>query len=263
MNLDGQRIIITGAGGGIGAAILRELAQFDADIIGVDLDSARVDAEIAAISSPRARLSSYACDLSQPEQVDGLFAHAVSVLGGVTLFIANAGFAYYEKITAPDWGRIDRLYRVNVFSPIYTAEKMALLNPNTLYKVVMTASAMGLVGLPGYALYGGTKAALHRFAEAYRFELSDPRSLMLVYPIATRTKFFQSAASGTPQAFPTQTPEFVARAVVRGIQRDQKTVHPSILFRALLFLDRFLPARRLTQWVEGRKFTAWLTRQGK
>lgn len=263
MNLNNKRIIITGAGGGIGAAVMARLAAYDgAQIIGVDLDAARVDAAIAAIESPRAKLTSHAADLGQPEGVDGLFDHALTVMGGVDIFIANAGFAYYEQIGAPDWTHIDRIFRVNVYSPIYAAEKMAQLNRDAPYRVVMTASAMARVGLPGYALYGGTKAALHRFAEAYRAEIPDPRSVVLLYPIATRTAFFKSAAAdGAPVAFPTQTPEEVAVALVRGLERDKTAIYPSLLFRLLLLLDRVTPARRLTQWVEGRKFRTWLSRR--
>lgn len=262
MNLSGKRIIITGAGGGIGAAVMARLAAYDgAHIIGVDLDAARVDSAIAAIESPRAVLTSHAADLGQPEGVDGLFDHAQAVMGGVDVFIANAGFAYYEQIGAPDWAHIDRIFRVNVYSPIYAAEKMAQLNRDAPYRVVITASAMARVGLPGYALYGATKAALHRFAEAYRAEIADSRSLVLLYPIATRTAFFQSAG-GAPVAFPTQTPEEVAAALVSGLERDKTAIYPSLLFRLLLLFDRVTPARRLTQWIEGRKFRTWLARRG-
>lgn len=261
MNLNGARIVLTGCGSGIGAAVLRALAAYDAQVLGVDLDAARVDAQIAEIGAARARLLSASCDVSDPAQVNALFERAIREMGGVDVFIANAGFAYYEKLGAPDWGRIERLYRVNVFSPIYAAQKMAALNAGRPYRVVMTASAMARVGLPGYALYGGSKAALHRFAEAYRFELPDPRALMLVYPIATRTAFFKVASDATPVAFPTQTPEYVARSIVRGLEADRTVVHPSVLFRILLLLDRVLPARKLSQWVEGRKFRQWLSRR--
>lgn len=261
MNLSGARIILTGCASGIGLAVLQALAAYDAQVIGVDLDAARVDAHIAEMNGARARLMSASCDLSDPAQVDALFERAVREMGGVDVFIANAGFAYYEKLGTPDWGRIERLYRVNVFSPMYAAQKMAALNVGRPYRVVMTASAMAMVGLPGYALYSGSKAALHRFAEAYRLELTDPRSVMLVYPIATRTAFFKSASDDTPVAFPTQTPEHVARSIVRGLERDRTAVHPSVLFRILLLLDRVLPARKLSQWVEGRKFRQWLSRR--
>ena len=61
-------------------------------------------------------------------------------MGGIDLFIANAGFAYYEKIEKPDWDHLTRIYQLNVFSAIYATEKMQDLNKGRPYKVVMTAS---------------------------------------------------------------------------------------------------------------------------
>lgn len=60
------------------------------------------------------------------------------------------------------------------------------------------ASGMAFLGIPGYALYAATKAALHRFADSYRWQMDGHRKLTLVYPIATRTAFFRAAGKGIP-----------------------------------------------------------------
>ncbi len=111
-------------------------------------------------------------------------------LGAIDLFIANAGFAYYERLTRAHWQRMASLFHVNVVSPLYAAVRMAEINGTRPHRTVIVASAMGRLAIPGYAMYSGSKAALHRFAEAYRYELADPTSLTLVYPIGTRTRFF-------------------------------------------------------------------------
>lgn len=134
---------------------------------------------------------------------------------------------------------------------------MRILNRKRPYKVVITASAMSFLGLPGYALYSSTKAALHRFAESYRYELDDPASLMLVYPIGTRTNFFGAASQthAAPQTWPTQTAEQVARAILRGIQHDSRSVFPFGAFRLFLALpflgklERAIEAWRLKKWL--------------
>ena len=139
---------------------------------------------------------------------------------------------------------------------------MRALNANRPFKVVVTASAIGHLALPGYAMYAATKAALHRFAEAYRFELEDRSALTLVYPIGTRTNFFNTAGLDVPLSWPTQTPEVVARAVVKGVERDHASIFPSRLFRVFLFLERFLPfSRKILQNWEDRRFKQWLAAQ--
>lgn len=260
MQIAGQRIVITGAASGIGRATLDLLAQQPARILAVDVNATLLNEALHTLTGCPAQIASLACDLTDQACVDRLFDHARTAMGGVDLFIANAGFAYYESLAQADWERIDRIFRVNVFAPIYAAVKMRELNPGRTYKVVITASAMGLLAIPGYAVYGATKAALDRFAEGYRLELDDPSSLMLVYPIGTRTGFFTAAAeSAAPQPWPTQRAETVARAIVRGIERDRLAIYPSRLFRFVLIADRFLPfVRCIEQRIEKRRFRRWL-----
>jgi len=164
---------------------------------------------------------------------DALFDFACRQMGNIELYIANAGFAYYEQIGQADWQRIEKIYQVNVFAPLYVAQKMRELCGEQPYAVCITASSMAHVGIAGYALYASTKAALHRFAESYRAELPPQARLSLVYPIATRTAFFANAAAKqAPVLFPTQKAATVARAIMRGIARGQCSVYPSRLFWA-------------------------------
>ena len=259
MKIDSKAIVLTGAASGIGRALLQILSGYSAQIIVADINRSALQATINTVPSQNAVIIPYVADLSQQKNVDALFDYAVEQVGGIDLFIANAGFAYYEKIKEPDWGHIARIYQLNVFSAIYATEKMQELNKGRPYKVVMTASSIGHLPLPGYAIYSGTKAALHRFAEAYRYELEDPTSLMLVYPIATRTNFFNTAGDEVPVMWPNQPAEVVARAIIKGIETDRISVYPSGLFRLFRVSERILPFLRniLQEW-ENRRFKTWL-----
>lgn len=260
MQLADRCIVLTGAASGIGRAMLEALAAFPAHIIAADIHGERLAEALASVQGCAAQATPFVGDLSQPEGVDALFDFAMESLGSVDLFIANAGFAYFERLEQPDWAHIEAIYRLNVFSPIYAALKMRQLNASRPYKVVVIASAMGRLALPGYALYSSTKAALHRFAESYRFDLPERSMLTMVYPIGTRTNFFSAAASRpAPQTWPLQEASQVARAMLRGIQADRADIYPSGLFRLVLALDRVLPfIRRIEQGIEQRRFTRWL-----
>ena len=261
MRLDHARIILTGAASGIGAALLARLAGYPCSVIAADRDAARLAEAVARLDPHPATVTTLAGDMGCRDDVDALFAAGVERLGGVDLFIANAGFAYYERIDRADWDRLDALLRVNVISPIYAAEKMAELNAGRPHRTVIVGSAMGRLAIPGYALYGASKAALHRFAEAYWLELPDPRTLALVYPIGTRTRFFEAggAHAAAPHPWPTQTAGQVAAAIIRGIERDARAIYPAFLFRLTLAVDRVFPfTRRIEQWIEGRRFRKWL-----
>jgi len=258
MKLHNSHVVITGAASGIGREVLRLLAFHQLEVIAVDVNAAMLTEACDELATGSARIIPFVCDLSSPQAVDDLFLYTLSQLGGIDLFIANAGFAYYEEILQPDWEHIKHIFEVNVFSSLYILEKMQSLFSDQPYKVIITASAMAHIGVPGYAFYSATKAALDRFADAYRWQMDDPHKLMLVYPIGTRTNFFKTAGEGTPFSWPTQSPEAVARAMIRGIKKDRKTVFPSRIFSLVLLINRiFPPLRWLVQFLEQRRFKRW------
>lgn len=244
MNLHGKRIVLTGAASGIGAALLEMLAALEVQLVAADRDEARLLETCAAFQNARAHIVPVTCDVSGQAGNDALFERALLEFGGVDVFIANAGFAYFETIDTPDWTRLERIFAVNTVAPIYALERMAALNSGRAYRVVWVASAMAHVALPKYAAYSASKGALHRFAESYRWQMSDPHALMVVYPIATRTRFFAAASDATPVPTPNQTPQEVARAILRGLERDAPEVYPSRLFQGMLWLALWFPGLR-------------------
>ena len=225
----------------------------------MDRHAENLSACITELNGSVAKVYSFVGDIAGQEQIDRLFVFALEKMAGIEIFIANAGFAYYEQLEQEDWEHIDQIFRVNVHSPIFTAIKMKNLNTNQPYKVVITASAIGKLGLPGYALYGASKSAIDRFAEAYRFEMNNPASLAVVYPISTRTKFFQEASSHeAPVPWPSQSPDQVAKAIISGIQKARKSIYPSTIYRIFLFLGKLIPAiYRFEQNIELKRFHQW------
>lgn len=258
MEINKTVIILTGAASGIGLALLNELVKFDCKIIAADKNAEQLEkSTLTGID----KIVPFVGDLSNPEQVDQLFDFALRTFGSVDLFIANAGFAYYEQLNSADWAHLDKIFRINTLSPIYSLLKMKELHSEKPWKVVMVSSAMAEWEVPGYTVYGATKSAVHRFAESYRFD-NPGNNLLTVYPIATRTRFFETAGNRIPVAFPVQSPEKVARKVIRGIINDSRKVYPSLLFRAILILNRIIPIiRPLYQQIEYGKLKRWLKLQ--
>ncbi len=255
MEINKTGIILTGAASGIGLAILNELLKFDCKIIAADRNAEQLEKiTLSGID----KVIPFVGDLANPDQVDQLVGFASQTLPSVDLFIANAGFAYYEQLSSADWAHFENIFRTNTLSPIYSLLKMKELVHVKPWKTVMVSSAMAEWEVPGYTVYGATKAAIHRFAEGYRFD--DPeKHLMVTYPIATRTRFFETAGNRIPVAFPVQSPESVARKIIRGIRRDHRKVYPSVLFRSILVINRILPfIKPAYQAIELRKFKNWI-----
>jgi short-subunit dehydrogenase len=252
MDLQNNTIIVTGASSGIGLDLVRELLQHNCKIIAVARSIEKIDFHDE-------RVTKFPCDISRPENIDQLFDFAIERFKTVDLFICNAGFAYYGEISGPDWGEIEKIYQTNVFSAIYIAEKMKSLHGSRPFQVAITASAMSFLSYPGYTLYASTKAALHGFATGYRCELGRGQKLQMIYPIATRTKFFEQAGEKTPIPWPSQAPEKVASTIVNGLIKGKNSIFPSKLFQSLNILNGYLPFLfKLIIVFETFKFKQWL-----
>ncbi|KOY88028.1 hypothetical protein AD998_03200 [bacterium 336/3] len=254
MQIHHQYIILTGAASGIGKELLSLLSQYKCHILAVDLNEILLNETVLNISNPQAQIRSYKADLSTQIDNSTLFEYALQIFPQIDIFIANAGFAYYEKLDTPNWERMEKIYQVNVFSPIYSLLKMREINQEKEYYVCMTASAMAKMGLAGYALYGSTKAALDRFADSYRYEMNDKGVLGLIYPIATKTNFFEKAGNA-PVLFPSQTSQRVAKAILKGILKNKKSIIPSKIFwfsHILSFIQEWL--NKPYQFYTNKKF---------
>ena len=254
MQIQHKNIILTGAASGIGKALLMQLLDFEGiKILAVDLNAVEIVSD---------KVIPHVCDVSQQAEIDRLFAFALTQFSTIDIFIANAGFAYYEEISTPDWQRIERIFQVNVFAPIYSFQKMKAMNIGREYFVMMTSSAMAKVAIPGYALYGATKAALDRFEDAYRFENQDLGHLSLIYPIATKSNFFNRSAdfsrNDVPVPFPAHTPEDVAKAMIKGIQNNDTHIFPSKLFQFGRFFQKLFELLAYPyQYFHAQKLKKW------
>lgn len=158
--MSSSRIVITGAGSGIGRAIAVRLAAEGARVVVNDLDAASAEAvaaEIGGIACPG--------DAASEEGVARLVETGLSQLGGIDIFFANAGIDVPggEDATADAWARS---WDVNVMSHVRAAK---LLVPYWLEqgggRFVATASAAGLLTMLGSAPYAVTKHGAVAFAE--------------------------------------------------------------------------------------------------
>ncbi len=254
MIIKNSNVIITGASSGIGRELLSLLLNTGARVVAASRTIEETDLE-------HKNLCKINCDVSAKKDLDQLFSFALEKLGDIDLFVANAGFAYYEKLGEPDWDHIRRIFETNTTGLFYAAQKMKTIKGTRPYNFICTASAMSFLSIPGYALYSSTKAAIRGFADAYRFELGEGQYFQVAFPVATKTNFFKAAGDNPPVPWPTQSARDVAIAMFRGIEKNQLNIFPSGIFRATNTLNRFIPlinyfyVRR-----ENKKLHDWLAK---
>lgn len=255
MNLENKKIVLTGASSGIGLEMLKLISSYD----GVKIVA--VARHVETIPNIEGVVYPFAADVSTSDGIDRVFEYAAQVMGEIDVFIANAGMAYLEKLGNPDWNHTEYIYKLNVFSPIYSLQKLVAESRDRKIAFACTISGAGLVSLPAYSLYCSTKAALHHFVQTYRYEQPDRLQLTVIYPVATRTYFFDKATgeNNTPLPFPAQDAGLVARKIVKGIEKGRKTIYPSLLFRLFYPVGRAFPCfLKVYSLLEKKKVGKWL-----
>ena len=215
MEIDGARILLTGATGGLGEAIAQELAAKGARLV---LSGRRADALEALARELGAE--PVACDLSDRTDLERLVAAA----GDVDVLVANAGLPGSGTLPRVDPGEIDRVLEVNLRAPIMLAR---LLVPGMIERgrgqLVFVASFAGKVPSAGESsIYTATKFGLRGFAHVLRAQLKRKSvgvSLVTPGPVRDAGMFARGGAKTPPLVSPS-SPRDVGKAVVRAIERN-------------------------------------------
>jgi len=195
MNLQGCRILLTGAGSGIGRSLAIALGGRGAKLALVGRNAARL-AEVAhAIIHAGGHAIAVPEDLSIPERHGALITSVNSRLGGIDVLINNAGVSGFGEYAKEKPSEIDNLINTNVTAPLLLTQAVL---PTMLLKgrgrIVNIGSILGSIGFPHFAAYSASKFALRGFSEALRRELAGSGvGVTYVAPRTTRTDFNSDA----------------------------------------------------------------------
>jgi len=243
----GRVVVITGASGGIGGALAREFAKRGARVALLDRDPA--PAEQLAATLPDAL--ALGCDVTDTAACRRAVENVAARFGGIDVLVNNAGITHFSSGAETDLTVLRRVMDVNFFGA--AAMTRASL-PSLLERrgaIVAISSVAGFAPLVDRCGYAASKHAMHGYFGTLRAELA-PRGVRvtMVCPTFTRTGIDRAALDGagnrSTRAWSTTgriaTTEEVARAVVRGVERGERTVFPSRLGRAAWYVSRFAPA---------------------
>ncbi|MGZ8254070.1 MAG: SDR family NAD(P)-dependent oxidoreductase, partial [Burkholderiaceae bacterium] len=189
MKAAAHRAILTGAGGGIGAAIAAALAPQCNALLLVGRDVARLERVERAVRRPGLVCRLVSADLTTVAGREAVARAAAELPGGPDLLINNAGTGEFAWFTDQSEESIARILGVNALAPmLLTRRLLPLLQAQAAATVLNVGSIFGYLGYPGSTTYSASKFALRGFSEALRRELADgPVRVQYFAPRATRT----------------------------------------------------------------------------
>ena len=166
--LRGQRVLITGAARGIGAALAEQLASHGARLALVGLEP-----ETMAAVAGRCGDDTFVaeCDVSNREQVTQAIDAAAEALGGLDVVVANAGIAAGGPLRQQDLRSWERVIEINLVGVMYT-DRAALphLERSRGYVLNIASTAAVLRG-PGLSAYCAAKAGVEALSDCLRIEM--------------------------------------------------------------------------------------------
>jgi NAD(P)-dependent dehydrogenase (short-subunit alcohol dehydrogenase family) len=171
--MEGQRVLVTGAGTGIGRGIALELAKNGADVVlHYSHNSSAVAETSDSIRAVGRRVTTVPADFRNLADVERLAEEAIGFLGGIDVVVNNAGITHnvpIEEITAIHF---DTLFNVNVRAQMFLTKAVVPTMARQGHGVIVNVTSVhAFAGMTGHPVYAATKGAIVAFTREVALEL--------------------------------------------------------------------------------------------
>ena len=169
--LSGKTALITGASGGIGSAIAKNLSQQGAHVV---LHGTRVGRLEELASEIGSNVSVVTANLSDRDAVDGLVAEAAKATGAIDILVNNAGITrdnLFMRMKDEEW---DEVLEVNLTSSMLLCRSAIRAMMKARWgRIISISSIVGVTGNPGQTNYAASKAGMIGFSKSLAAEVAS------------------------------------------------------------------------------------------
>ncbi|MDZ7962208.1 MAG: SDR family oxidoreductase [Aulosira sp. DedQUE10] len=253
-------VLITGASGGFGQELTRQLLKAGSRLILTDLDEAVLRQRVAVIQSEISTGEVIACltiDLATREGCETLYNQVKKLDVPIDILINNAGIGLFGRMDEVPIEKWERLMQINLLAPMRLSALFAAdMITRQKGHIVNISSLAGWSAYAGMTHYATSKFGLRGFSEGLFNELKEHQvKVTAVYPFFSRTPILQSETFGTlgkliEEGFPERLatdPAIVMGATIQGIVNDQLHVFPDSTAKRVHLLKRYSPL--LLDWI--------------
>lgn len=224
MDLHGRTVMVTGATGGIGAALVATLVARGTHVLAVARDAGRLSA--LARAQPAGAVTPFAADLTEAADRSALLAHVRMLAPSPSVLVLAHARPAFGLFAAQDDAELEALVETNLIAPMQLIRGLLpILQGHPQAAVVAVGSTFGSLAFPGFSAYSASKFGLRGLMEGLRREYADtPVRFQYLAPRATDTRFNSPAVDALNRALGTRVdaPAAVAATLVRAIERGTR-----------------------------------------
>ena len=244
----GRVVMVSGAGGGLGAALCRACVAQGDSVVALEPNEAALQALLATLPTAQVLgLGSAAGDVTQLVSCSAAVAAAVQRFGGVDIVINNAGITQRSLFQEADLAQLRRVMEVNYLGAVHLTHAAL---PQLMARrgvVAAVSSVAGFAPLLGRSAYCASKHALHGFFDTLRCELAPQGvAVCLASPAFIATGIASSGhsdhASARVATGGESSPDTIAQAILQAIARRQPQLLPDRTSRMAWWLSKLAPA---------------------
>ncbi len=230
--------LVTGASGGIGAAICEGLSRAGANIVMVGRDRAKLDAAARKLPSGPQTVLTSPRDLTKAEDIDGLFDIVAAVGERLDILVHCAGVVEHGPLADAPLSSLDRQYQANVRGPLMLTQRLLARLKSPHGQIVFINSSVGLKARANAGHFSATQHAFKALADALREEVNAAGiRVMSVFPGRTATPRIASLHELEGRPFQPEVllqPEDIASVVVNALSLPWTAEVTDISIRPML-----------------------------
>ncbi|XP_045524137.1 17-beta-hydroxysteroid dehydrogenase 13-like isoform X2 [Pieris brassicae] len=237
-SVNGEIVLITGAGHGMGREMALRFGRLGSVIICVDINPKGNEETAEMVKENKGKAHTYKCDVTDREAINQLIEKVRKEVGEVTILVNNAGIMPCKPLLQTNEKEIRLAFEVNVLSHLWLLQAVlpSMMERNHGHIVAMSSMA-GVLGLRNLVPYCGTKFAVRGMMEALHEELrEDPRDfsgikLTCIFPYIVDTGLCKNPKIKFPSLMKIISPQEAADNIVDAVRRNYTEITiPSSLF---------------------------------
>ncbi|CAH0392428.1 unnamed protein product [Bemisia tabaci] len=252
-SIEGEVVLLTGAGHGIGRELAFQFASHGTKLVCWDIDE-KGNHETKELLAKRGckDVWTYKLDVSNREEVLATAEKVKKDVGDVTILVNNAGIMPSRPLKAHTPEEIRKIFDINVLAHFWALEAFL---PSMVEKnhghIVALSSMCGVIGVANVVPYCASKFAVRGMMESLYEELRSEDSkahksqikFTTVYPIMVNTGLVKRPRNRFPLLLDMLTADVVARKIVKAMRRDYKEISIPVSMLTLDRIARLLPGK--------------------